>query len=184
VRVRGTVLDLGCGPADVTARFAEEIDDVAVHGVDGSEEMLRFGRARLDEKGLSERVSLHLARLPEQGPPLPKYDAIISNSLLHHLHDPQALWTSIVRYAAPGAPIFVMDLMRPESLDHVERILARYAAGAPEVLRKDFHASLCAAFTPDEVRLQLREAGLSHLAIDLVSDRHFIVTGRAHSPAG
>jgi hypothetical protein len=52
-----------------------------------------------------------------------------------------------------------------------------YAGAEPEILRRDFFNSLCAAFTPDEVRAQLREAGLALEVLD-VEDRHLVARGR------
>ena len=71
-----------------------------------------------------------------------------------------------------------MDLMRPDSPGDVDSLVEQYSAGEPEVLKRDFHASLCAAFTADEVRSQLRVAGLPNLRVEIVSDRHLTVTGK------
>jgi hypothetical protein len=53
-----------------------------------------------------------------------------------------------------------------------------YAAGEPEVLRRDFYNSLLAAFTIEEIQVQLTGAGLSGLAARSVSDRHVVISGR------
>ncbi len=165
------VLDLGCGPADVTVRVAKRLPDVAIHGLDGSAAMLRYGAMRVANAGLGDRVTLTRALLPQDPPPTP-VDVVFCNSLLHHLHDPQALWGYISTYAAT-ARIFVADLMRPSCMADVDALIRTHAAGAPEVLQRDFHASLCAAFTLDEVRGQLRAAGLK-LEVVAVSDRHLV----------
>jgi hypothetical protein len=44
------------------------------------------------------------------------------------------------------------------------------------ILQQDFYNSLLAAFTPDEVRAQLAEAGL-RLTVALAGDRHLLVKG-------
>ena len=179
--VDGTVLDLGCGPADVTMRFARAWPAATVHGVDGAEAMLAEGRRRiaLESAALQARIALHRAYLPDEKPPLARYDVVISNSLLHHLPEASTLWRSVRAFAAAGAPVFVMDLMRPETLADVERIVRASSGDEPEVLQRDFHASLCAAFTVEEVRAQLAAAELTDLRIDVISDRHFVVSGRA-----
>jgi len=175
--VRGEVLDLGCGPADVTMRFARAYPEVSITGIDGAEAMLGLGRELLAREALAERVTLLRLRLPA---PLPRrYDAVISNSLLHHLADPAVLWETIRQNARAGAPVFVMDLLRPHSIEAAERLTATYAADAPAVLRKDFFNSLLAAYQPDEIASQLRAAKLGHLKIEQVSDRHFVVWGKA-----
>src|SRR5512143_1306905 len=60
----GAALDLGCGPGDVTRRFARAFPGWTVDGLDGSEPMLRLGRAAVEAAGLGGRVSLVQAYLP------------------------------------------------------------------------------------------------------------------------
>jgi trans-aconitate methyltransferase len=173
--IKGPILDLGCGPADVTVRVAKRCPEAVLHGVDGSAAMLRYGKARVAREHLEQRVKLTQALLPRDQPPLDAYPIVISNSLLHHLHDPSVLWSIVNRFASKH--VFVMDLMRPASMADVDELVAEHSKGEPEVLVRDFHASLCAAFTLDEVRSQLREAGLSSLRVEAVSDRHLTVSG-------
>lgn len=173
----GTVLDLGCGPADVTVRLARRFPRAVFHGVDGAEAMLAHGRTRVAREGLGDRIRLVRAVLPGDAPPLDAYDGVVSNSLLHHLHDPAVLWDAVARRAKAGAPIFVMDLRRPASVDDARRLEQTYAGGEPEVLRRDFFDSLCAAFMPDEVGAQLRKVGLALEVIE-VGDRHLVARGR------
>jgi SAM-dependent methyltransferase len=175
----GSVLDLGCGPGDIVLRLAARRPGLVVHGVDGSAAMLRHASERLhEEASLRGRVQFVLGLLPGATLPLPRYDAVISNSLLHHLHDPGVFWQAVREAGAPGAAVLVMDLFRPASTAAARDIVEQYAGSEPEVLRHDFLASLCAAFEPDEVRAQLRESGLGTLAVTTVSDRHLLVTGR------
>jgi SAM-dependent methyltransferase len=175
---RGSVLDLGCGPGDVAIRFARRFPGARVLGVDGSSAMLRCGRRSLAKApDVAGRVRLRYGLLPgaRRGGPFPW---IISNSLLHHLHDPMVLWTSIARLAAPRARVFIVDLRRPPDRATARRLTRKYAAGEPEVLRRDFHNSLLAAFTPDEIRAQLHAAGLRQFRVRSVSDRHVAIWGR------
>src|SRR5215510_13802073 len=55
---KGRVIDLGCGPADVTVRFAQAFPEITILGVDGSETMLSFGRKRVRRLQLDARVTL------------------------------------------------------------------------------------------------------------------------------
>ncbi len=105
----------------------------------------------------------------------------MSNSLLHHLADPAVLWRTVVACAAPGAAVYVADLMRPADRATVDDFVSRYTAGEPDVLVDDFRNSLCAAYRLDEVREQVRAAGLD-LVVEAVSDRHLVAWG--HAPGG
>jgi hypothetical protein len=73
----------------------------------------------------------------------------------------------------------VQDLMRPESPEAAQAMVDQHARGEPDVLRRDFFHSLCAAFTPDEVRTQLAAAGLDALMVEPVTDRHLVIRGQA-----
>jgi ubiquinone/menaquinone biosynthesis C-methylase UbiE len=150
-------LDLGCGPCDVTIRFAWANPGWTFHAVDGSTAMLEYGRAAVARARLS---------------------VILSSSFLHHLHDPSALWKTVRRCAKPGTIVFVPDLRRPATRARARTFVEKYSGTEPEVLKRDFFNSLLAAFTPAEVRRQLKRAGLDGLKVEVISDRHLVVFGK------
>ncbi len=170
------VLDLGCGSGDVTARFAHRYPSCKIDAVDGAEEMLKQAEVLIKKESLSERITLHHQQLPNCT--FKKtYDAIISNSLLHHLHEPQHLWSIIKQFANNETKIYVCDLFRPDTTQEASELVDQYANKEAEILRKDFYNSLLAAFTPNEVRTQIENAKLDSLNIDVVSDRHMLIYG-------
>jgi SAM-dependent methyltransferase len=175
--VRGHVADLGCGPADIPIRLCRALPAVTVTGVDGSEAMLAPGRIAVAAAGLAARIRLLCARLPGVERPAAGYDAIVSNSLAHHLPEPAVLWQEIARLGAAGAPVLVTDLHRPESPERAREIVETYSGDEPEVLKRDFFHSLCAAFTLPEVRAQLVDAELHGFRVEMISDRHWAVWG-------
>lgn len=178
--VAGKAIDLGCGPADVTIRFARAYPEVAILGLDGAQTMLDLGYKAVQEGGLGQRLTLQQCRLPDMGLPARAFDAVISNSLLHHLDDPAVLWQTVRHVAGHDAALLMMDLMRPASIADAENLTSLYAAEAPPVLQRDFYRSLLAAYRPDEVRQQLDDAGLGQLQVEAVSDRHLLVWGTIH----
>lgn len=175
----GRVLDLGCGPADIGIRFCKAYPGARLTGVDGAAAMLQRGYAAIQAANLADRLTLMQRYLPDESLAAFQFDAVISNSLLHHLDDPAVLWETVRQTARPGAPVLVMDLLRPASPAEAERLAARYAADAPPVLRRDFYNSLLAAYRPEEVRMQLDRAGLPGFRAEAVSDRHLLVWGKA-----
>jgi ubiquinone/menaquinone biosynthesis C-methylase UbiE len=175
----GTAVDLGCGAADIAVRFARAHPSVGVHGVDGSAAMLELGRTHVEKSGLETRITLQLARLPVAEPRETlggPFAAVIANSLLHHLSDPTVLWHTARAVGAPGAPVFVMDLRRPATTDDADALVATHAAGEHPLLQEDFRASLCAAYTVDELAAQVEAAALP-LRIEALSDRHLLAWG-------
>ncbi len=169
-------VDLGCGPGQITLAFAAAYPGSRVSGIDGARAMLEIAATRSRRQpNLAKRLRWQLTRLPDGG--TQNYDTLISNSLLHHLHEPQILWQQIRNWGAAGAAVLVMDLYRPPSHIEAAQIVECYATDAPEILRQDFFNSLCAAFTPQEIRQQLETAGLEDFQVEVVSDRHLAVWG-------
>ena len=178
IEIRGPIIDLGCGPGDITFRFAKRFPGATIIGVDGAAAMIQLANQRkAREKGVADKVQFIEGLIPEAAIPGGPYDLIVSNSLLHHLHRPNVLWKTILNYAASGTKIFVADLMRPASEKEAERLVNQYSGNEPEILKRDFYNSLLAAFKPAEVEQQLAGVGLSELAVKVVSYRHLIVFG-------
>jgi SAM-dependent methyltransferase len=172
-------LDLGCGPADITIRFLQAFPKATCDALDGARSMLDLAQAAVaTHPDLTARCRLIHDRIPSSTLPLGHYDLVLSNSLLHHLHDPGVLWQTVRSTAKPGALVLVMDLMRPASAGWVEALVSTYTGDEPEILQADFRHSLFAAFEPGEVTTQLAAADLADLEVRVVSDRHLAVSGR------
>ena len=169
-------LDLGCGAADISVRFASAYPGCTVDGIEGSAAMLTLGHQLICQAELQHRVQLLDCVLPITDAQ-PIYDVIISNSLLHHLADPLVLWRTIKQFGKSGSVIFVMDLLRPHDRHRAEELVLMYAEDEHPLLKQDFLNSLCAAYRVEEVRQQLDDEGLAVLSVDAVSDRHLVVSG-------
>jgi len=175
--LRGRVLDLGCGPGDVTFRFAARFPQASILAIDGAERMIALAKKRQAQEVGAGNITFMRGLIPGAPIPAASFEAIISSSFLHHLHEPRGLWQTIREHASSGTIIFVIDLFRPASKQEALRLVEEYALGEPEILKRDFYNSLLAAFRPEEVRAQLREAGLPELTVGPVSDRHQVIYG-------
>ncbi|WP_394754179.1 class I SAM-dependent methyltransferase [Crenothrix sp.] len=171
----GVALDLGCGPGDISCRFASAYPLSKIHAVDGSEAMIHFARQQTPDD-VNRRIRFILGMLPDVMLPQLSYELIFSNSLLHHLYDPQVLWQVIKKYSKPGTHIIIMDLLRPDNIESAHALVSTYAGNEPEILQRDFYNSLLAAFTLAEIKQQLKHAALD-LSVEQISDRHVFISG-------
>lgn len=173
--VAGKVLDLGCGPADISVRFARRYPEASLTAVDAAPAMLALARERLIDEGLTARIRLLESYLPDARLATRKFDVVMANSLLHHLADPAALWSLIA--AQHGATlIYIVDLVRPGDEAELARLVETYAADEDPLLVSDFTSSLRAAYRPEEIHAQLRAAELA-LNVEVISDRHIAIWG-------
>jgi trans-aconitate 2-methyltransferase len=92
------IVDLGCGPGELTADLAEHFDAASVVGVDNDVAMLARARAFA-----SSRVSFVEAELDAY--PLHNFDLAFSNAALHWLPDHEALFTRLRDGLAPGGQL-------------------------------------------------------------------------------
>ncbi len=171
------LLDIGCGTADLTIRLVHAYAGMTALGIDGSEAMLNFGRELVAQAGLTSRIVLERRYFPDTHLETAGFDAVTANSLLHHVSDTHSFWRAVQRCARPGAPILVADLRRPQDSGTAARLVERYASRAKPPLRHDFLSSLHAAYTADEVRQQVREAGLQGFAVEEAGPLHLLVWG-------
>jgi len=180
-------LDLGCGPGNISFGLAEALPQAPLLAIDGAAAMLALAEERQREAPQRwPRLRFHLARLPLPAaaitalpePFAPPYDLIVSNSVLHHLHDPAVFWQTVRQWAAPGALVVVRDLLRPASVEALQAKVLSFAADAPPVLRLDYANSLAAAFTPQEVAAQLVAAGLDCLRVEVLDNNVLDICGQ------
>ncbi|WP_411726898.1 class I SAM-dependent methyltransferase [Methyloglobulus sp.] len=173
----GKALDLGCGPGDISRRFARAFPFCKIDAIDGSKPMIDYGVNSIDAE-LQSRLNFIHGKLPDTELPELRYHIIFSNSLLHHLPDPQVLWQVVKTYSTSGTRIAVMDLIRPDTTEMAKALIETYATKEPEILQRDFYCSLLAAFTVEEINDQMAQAGLP-LTVEQISDRHVFISGIA-----
>jgi ubiquinone/menaquinone biosynthesis C-methylase UbiE len=98
------VLDIGCGPGDVSFVAARLVGPSgSVLGIDAAPEMIELASARAAERGLS---TVHFTRAPIDGIALDEaVDAVVGRLILMHLPDPAATLRRLSSFVRPGGVI-------------------------------------------------------------------------------
>jgi ubiquinone/menaquinone biosynthesis C-methylase UbiE len=171
-----SILDIGCGTADIPIRILRAVPTAKVTAVDASLPMVEFAERAVQQAGFEENIAVVLGRVPGLHIAKAKFQTIASKDLLHHLSDPSIFWKEIAALVRGTTAIHVMDLYRPSSREDARKIVESVSGNEPEILKRDFFHSLLAAFTVDEVQDQLHSANIP-LQVAKVSERHFLVHG-------
>jgi ubiquinone/menaquinone biosynthesis C-methylase UbiE len=168
-----SVLDVGTGTVQIPIELCRQNLKVHVLGVDLAEHMLAVGRDNVRRAGLEKRIELR--RVDAKGLPLESgsFDAVLSNSIVHHIADPKVVLAEMVRVTARGGGLFVRDLLRPDSDAAVKLLVQQYAGDANAQQRQMFEDSLRAALTLEEVRALVGAIGFEPSRASQTSDRHW-----------
>ena len=173
------LIDLGCGPAAIPIELCERLLDVKVIGVDSSIAMLEAAKIQVDFAGLLDRICLEQGDAKDisdfQGG---NADTVISNSLLHHLSEPELGLKAAIYLLSPGGRIFFRDLARPTNEAQVEGLVDQYCSDETEFARQLFRQSLHAALSLDEIRHIARGLGINEDHVQMTSDRHWTIDWR------
>jgi 2-polyprenyl-3-methyl-5-hydroxy-6-metoxy-1,4-benzoquinol methylase len=173
LKARARVVDLGTGTAQIPIELCRRAPHVTVTGIDAAESMLDVGRRNLAQHGFIDRVELvcHDAKVvPTE---LGQFEVVMSNSLVHHLPEPEQFFDVALMMVAPGGSLFVRDLFRPATEGEWVSLVATYAADAEPEQRQMFADSLQAALTVDEVRDIVARHGFDRDTVAATSDRHW-----------
>ncbi len=171
--VLGDVLDLGTGTAQIPVELCRRHADCRVVAVDMAVNMLDLARYNIEIAGLIGRIRLEQADAKKLPYPDGVFQVVMSNSIVHHLPEPVDAIKEAVRVAAPVSRLFFRDLMRPDSREQLDQLVATYATDANEHQRRMFSDSLAAALTLDEIRALITALGFPPDTIQATSDRHW-----------
>ena len=172
----GEILDVGTGPARLPIALCRADRHFRVLGIDLAGPMLDLARRNVAEAGLTDRI--RFARGDAKSLPFPdgRFEAVVSNTIIHHIPDPAPALAEMVRLVAPGGTLMVRDLARPLDESAVQALVDLHAGSEPIPARNLFRDSLRAALTLEEVQDVIRGLGLPDEGVAMTSDRHWTWT--------
>jgi ubiquinone/menaquinone biosynthesis C-methylase UbiE len=176
---RGRMLDLGTGPGHIPLRVCAAIADAQVTGIDLSEHMLAVANELRARSPHAARIAFRVADAKGLDFDDASFDAVFSNTILHHIADPTPFLSEALRVLRPGGVLLIRDLYRPATPAAADALVDLHARDATPEQRELFRASLHAALTPAELRAAADAAGLGHAELTLDSDRHVSLQLRA-----
>ncbi len=170
---RSPIIDVGTGTAQIPVEFCRQSAAGDVIAVDAAAEMLMLAKRNIEAAGFAARVTCQQADAKGMPFAAGSAAAVMSNSIVHHIPDPRTVFREIKRIAAPGATIFVRDLLRPGNMEELNGLVQTYAGRENAHQRRMFAESLHAALILDEVREMVAELGFDPAGVTQTTDRHW-----------
>lgn len=167
------VIDLGTGTAQIPIELCRRYARCRVMACDAAAHMLEQARYNLAAVDFNDRIELRQADAKSLPFHETQFDVVMSNSIVHHIPQPIAVLREAVRVARPGGLVFLRDLLRPDTKEQLDRLVATYAAEANDHQRQMFADSLHAALSLDEIRGLVASLGYPAEGVRQTSDRHW-----------
>jgi len=171
--IHAEILDVGTGTARIPIELCVHNERGCVLAVDLSVNMLDIARNNVELASLTDRIMLDridAKRLPYE---IGRFEAVISNSLVHHIPEPFPVLAELVRVTARGGLVFVRDLLRPNNDSDLDGLVEEYAGDENAHARQMFRDSLRAALDLAEIRALVQQLGFDADSVQATSDRHW-----------
>jgi ubiquinone/menaquinone biosynthesis C-methylase UbiE len=170
---RNPLLDVGTGTAQIPIELCRQAPLARIVAVDRAREMLRVAEANAQRAGLEGRLRLELCDAKSLPYADQAFGAVLSNSIVHHIPEPERVVAEMLRVLQPGGTLFIRDLMRSPDEATLRRLVATYAADANAHQQQMFSDSLHAALTLTEIRQIVGDLGCDPNTVQQTTDRHW-----------
>ena len=170
------ILDVGTGTALIPIELCQRSVHCQVTAIDLAGEMLKLARRNVVDANLDGTITLEQVDAKHLPYEAEQFDAVISNSIVHHIPEPQFAIGEMLRVLCSGGLLFVRDLLRPNDLETVDQLVATYAGDENDHQQQMFRDSLHAALRLDEVREMIHELGLAAECVSQTTDRHWTIS--------
>jgi len=175
--VHGKILDVGTGTARIPILLAQELLNQQINfqitAIDLASSMLDIARDHLEKSGLSTVIDLQQVDAKQLPYTDASFDAVISNSIVHHLSEPQLFFHELARVIKPNAGLLIRDLLRPASYEQLDTLVNTYAVDGDATQQKLFRDSLQASYTLTEIEQFFSAIAIDRIHIFQSSDRHW-----------
>jgi len=178
------IVDLGCGPGNISEKLAIKWPNTAVVGIDGSKEMIlraEYNKSISNNKKKLKNLSYicsDIKDIKSNNFLLKKrISLLVSNSLIHHITNLEDFFNTIRSLSDNNTVNFHKDLKRPLDQMSALELKAQCSKKYNEILTNDYYASLKASYTFKELKNFTLENDLSSLDVFEEADNYLIVYG-------
>lgn len=105
---RARILDVGCGPGNITADLAARVPGGHVTGIEPDDAVLASARAEAEHRGVPN-VAFETGNVYALGYADGAFDVVHAHQVLQHLSDPVAALREMRRVCAPGGVVAARD---------------------------------------------------------------------------
>ena len=179
------IVDLGCGPGNISEKLSDKWPNVNILGIDGSQEMIKKANSSLFKNKTTNRFN-NLSYICTDIRNIDKskifsnkaITLLVSNSFIHHIINLDKFFEFIIHLSNKETINFHKDLIRPKDINTALNLKAKCAEKYNNVLTNDYYASLKASYRKSEIKAKLKELKLNSIEVKEESKEYLIVYGK------
>ena len=178
------IVDLGCGPGNISEKLATKWPNTKVVGIDGSKEMiLRAEHKKKVSRNQRNLNNLHYICADIKNIKLNNFllkkeiSLLVSNSLIHHITNLEDFFNTLRSLSNNMTINFHKDLKRPLDEKSALELKEKCAKKYNDILTNDYYSSLRASYTFKELKYYTLDNNLTSLDVFEDGDNYLIIYG-------
>ncbi len=182
---KNLIVDLGCGPGNISEKLSIRWPKAEVVGIDGSNEMIikaisnkKSSKNKCKLKNLkyicADIKDFELKEITSKN----EITLLVSNSLIHHITHLDDFFKSIIRISNNQTINFHKDLKRPSNEKKAIKLKEKLSKKYNKILINDYYASLRASYTYKELKDFTLVNNLPYLDVFEDGDQYLIIYGK------
>jgi ubiquinone/menaquinone biosynthesis C-methylase UbiE len=179
----GILLDVGTRVGLIALKMVWHNENLVAMGLDTSGPLVERARATAAGWDLNDRAVFQVGDPRNMRFKSEYFDLVVSDCAMHRFDNVVEVLREIRRVLKPKGALLIRDYSRPNRLKMIGRI-QQHTERLGDAMRPQLEQALQAAYTPEEIRQALAEAGLSGVTIDESNPEYIVLERRGETDPG
>lgn len=179
----GMVLDVGTRVGLIALKIVWHNENLVAMGLDISGPLVERARATAAAWDLNERAVFQVGDPRNMRFKGGYFDLVVSDCSLHRFDNVVDVLREIGRVLKPKGAMLIRDYSRPNRLKMIGKI-QQHTERLGDAMRPQLEQAIQAAYTPDEIRQGVAEAGLTAVRVDDSDPDYVVIERRGETDPG
>lgn len=179
----GIILDVGTRVGLVALKVVWQNENLVAMGLDSCGPMVERARETATAWNLQERAVFQVGDARRMRFKSSYFDLVVSDCSLHRFDDAAEVLREIGRVLKPKGALLIRDYRRPSRLKMIGRI-QQHTERLGDSMRNHVEIAFQAAYTPEELRQAIQEAGLAETRLDDSEPDYVYIERRGETDPG
>jgi len=179
----GIILDVGTRVGLIALKIVWQNENLVAMGLDTAGPLVERARATATAWELNERAVFQVGDPRNMRFKGGYFDLVVSDCSLHRFDDVVGVLREVGRVLKPKGAILIRDYRRPNRLKMIGKI-QQHTELLGDAMRSQVEQAIQSAYTSDEIRQAVAEAGLAGVRVDDSNPDYIVIERRGETDPG